>query len=1829
MARKDIFEEVFGTDTFDQWRLKTNSIRLNLQDMYDEIDNFPNIAVMLKGNQTVDGIKTFIKPSVWDQEYTKGKVTPLLELKIRNSDAAETNDGHQGSGPAIDFYNPDTTATGNTWLSGRIASICDNIDDRVPDGSLVFYTAKNTKDLIEQMRITSSGKVGIGTSTPQSILNVYQTGNDAEISIQSRDDKSASITFGDSKSHKSGAIKYFNIGNSMRFFTGEASTGSSAERMRITSSGNVGIKTGNPEATLDVHGNIISESSIEAGPQTGGVALTVNDGYGNANVAFNHNRGIPSNDGSSARIECGVDVSSAAMIFELGDNSQKNIAKSLTAIIQLKTDRIDLYKNTYNHGNLSVSGKIGIKEESPDWDLNIGGKTTEAGHVALNANGGEISLRPKANTTHGWRINAYDKNAGQLAIVSSKWNTEKSTYDNTAVTEFRSDNSVYINRKLNIGSPGTSNNGTPSSATLTVKTSNDNSVSAQFRGGIQVNQWDGNTRAYGFLSTNHGSTLIGGNLRYSGNTNYSKGTNFRASAAIALNNESWVSGTSSSTDSRGGQIQFLRANDTNDSNYTVSESGRFDEYGNLGLGTTNPITKLDVNGSIRSNAHVQIHSDGWPQLILANANGKDERFGIWRSGQSDAMYIGPQNTAGSGTSAIRINRNASIEVPNGGKLQKVLNDDNALVNKKYVDDAVDGFADDLSTLKLKRVNASGEGGQITFNRSSDDTGYWHIDTYGTNSAKPNLRVFHENDSLSYATQTFTITSDDNVGINETDPDWMLCVGNKQSEAGHIAAHPDGGMISIRPTANKTHRWLLNAHDADGGSLDIAIGALSGTNYTNLPVATFTKDRDVNFKHDISVVGTINAGGNIHSKHDHTIGDGKKKWILHTRQGNDGDFFELAARKDDNSNWDWGKGFRQKRDGSVGIGKTPGSLYKLDVNGGIRTGKITSSTIVSSGPDIMLDNATRRGGQTGGYRRALVHGTSDTLVINYAGDYTGGVIIKGGITAPDQTSKLNALGDTALVTKKYVDNAVSSGVSSIKPADNFEVSDNIAYSIGTKNTTTTASGNVIPNGDGKYSHGTHFVGRMTSTNSSDGGGLFIEVTDTNDDEHAISVYNSKKDGGKEVFHVRSTDGDTFVGSSLYANENIGLNGHLSFNKNSSTHWKIEEASNSLYIRRKNSGQTKTALSFGSDNKVTLGTEGTADNHLITKKYVDDNFVGSSGPTISGVANFSGTIAIHGSSNPAGERNNCTYASNGTNLLLKGSSEGVSGLFFQSEKDGTNINHASDFGFIQYHARGVRNTTGEKSDLVIGVTNDGPGIHEDQIIFDIPNKNNLKVTYDGGVTEYKVWHEGNDGSGSGLDADKLDGIDSADFFNKKSTSNQTIKGDVSFDQGKQIRFGHTSQTDGNDGSISAGKFASGLNIVGVQTKAGEGRVIRTWGKLITSGSHQYWHSGNDGSGSGLDADTLDGYNASDFALKGEGGTTIDGLSAAQFLRSDVDDEYTGSTLTIKGGKIRVRDDASPSLYFDLYTEENTTKLADEFGGNTDKKFIRFSTGTGSGNDSGFIAHETNAPSTNAEADKNRGVLHLCPSDDNAYGDYVSIHGTNDSDKLQLHTDGTIRNLGAYLRLCGGTDTYKTDVRIGTSSTGYKVWHEGNDGAGSGLDADKLAGVASTSYAKINTNISVLTPTEDAHAATKKYVDDKFINDSALEIIKKMYPIGSIYTNTTSIDPATEFGFGTWQRFGAGKVLVGVNESDSDFDAANKTGGKKMHTLTIDEIPSHTHTLSGNNRGSNSSYGQLSAPGLWYDDAEREAQDPDTISSTGGGQSHENMPPYITVYMWTRTN
>jgi hypothetical protein len=124
---------------------------------------------------------------------------------------------------------------------------------------------------------------------------------------------------------------------------------------------------------------------------------------------------------------------------------------------------------------------------------------------------------------------------------------------------------------------------------------------------------------------------------------------------------------------------------------------------------------------------------------------------------------------------------------------------------------------------------------------------------------------------------------------------------------------------------------------------------------------------------------------------------------------------------------------------------------------------------------------------------------------------------------------------------------------------------------------------------------------------------------------------------------------------------------------------------------------------------------------------------------------------------------------------------------------------------------------------------------------------------------------------------------------------------------------------------------------------------------------------------------------------------------------------TTQTISGEKTFTKavhiDTAGGSESMDLYNENNTAPIADSFSGNTSKSYIYFNTVAGS-NDAGFIMHESSATETN------EGVLHLCPSDDNQFGDYISIHGSNDPDVLNLHTSGLIETVNLQLQIKSGS-------------------------------------------------------------------------------------------------------------------------------------------------------------------------------------------------------------------
>ena len=119
----------------------------------------------------------------------------------------------------------------------------------------------------------------------------------------------------------------------------------------------------------------------------------------------------------------------------------------------------------------------------------------------------------------------------------------------------------------------------------------------------------------------------------------------------------------------------------------------------------------------------------------------------------------------------------------------------------------------------------------------------------------------------------------------------------------------------------------------------------------------------------------------------------------------------------------------------------------------------------------------------------------------------------------------------------------------------------------------------------------------------------------------------------------------------------------------------------------------------------------------------------------------------------------------------------------------------------------------------------------------------------------------------------------------------------------------------------------------------------------------------------------------------------------------------------------------------------------------------------------------------------------------------------------------------------------------------------------------------------------------------------------LLKMVYPIGAPYYNADiSIDPAKELGFGEWE-LAEGVVLVGASRTDEDFQLG-KTGGKKEHLLTMNELPLNTYTDTSPSSSFDYRTGTQSN-GNWLN------------PRGGGGLPHNNMQPYkVSSFMWIRT-
>ena len=138
---------------------------------------------------------------------------------------------------------------------------------------------------------------------------------------------------------------------------------------------------------------------------------------------------------------------------------------------------------------------------------------------------------------------------------------------------------------------------------------------------------------------------------------------------------------------------------------------------------------------------------------------------------------------------------------------------------------------------------------------------------------------------------------------------------------------------------------------------------------------------------------------------------------------------------------------------------------------------------------------------------------------------------------------------------------------------------------------------------------------------------------------------------------------------------------------------------------------------------------------------------------------------------------------------------------------------------------------------------------------------------------------------------------------------------------------------------------------------------------------------------------------------------------------------------------------------------------------------------------------------------------------------------------------------------------------------------------------------------------------------------------EIMLALYPVGAVYISANSTSPASLFG-GTWEQL-KDRFLLGAGSTYS----AGSTGGEATHKLTTNEIPSHAGHLYGNAGGVD---GKGDAKGAWL----KEINVDSTINtsygwnyknneyypanrSLGGNAAHNNMPPYLAVYMWKRVS
>jgi putative lipoic acid-binding regulatory protein len=377
-----------------------------------------------------------------------------------------------------------------------------------------------------------------------------------------------------------------------------------------------------------------------------------------------------------------------------------------------------------------------------------------------------------------------------------------------------------------------------------------------------------------------------------------------------------------------------------------------------------------------------------------------------------------------------------------------------------------------------------------------------------------------------------------------------------------------------------------------------------------------------------------------------------------------------------------------------------------------------------------------------------------------------------------------------------------------------------------------------------------------------------------------------------------------------------------------------------------------------------------------------------------------------------------------------------------------------------------------------------------------------------SQYKIWHEGSDGSGSGLDADLLDGVQGSSFL--RSDADDSMSGKLTFtDSGNDFaeyngsgtapyfRFKTSGTANGYIQFTSTGVAYFWNDRIGQGIKVEAGANGLQW---YTGGSYRWvWHSGNDGSGSGLDADKLDGYHLSTTRNSANTVPVRDGNGYLQL------------------GWINTTSGATTSTINKIYASYDD--------------YVRYIT------PATFRSQVTDGSYVNVTGDTMTGDLTM--GDNVIYGDlattalrvgsqgyFVSVRN------IEIRADDDDSSNTEYLLLSAGQNKLKVTSTSGAGTDNNKltynsniVWHAGNDGSGSGLDADLWDGNQFSSYL----NQAVLSTSSPSFAGLN-------INGN-LNAVDNIYIAGNVY-HEGDTDTYLEFGLNQIRLITGGSAEVTID-------------------------------------------------------------------------------------------